>query len=117
MSLNKNKYLEYIDPKPKEITLVKTNYPKYDRLRRICIQRSENDKMQPFDSIGGVTILHYDPKPHWILASRLEKQINIWVYDSLGITFNPLIKRSVAELFARDTNTLNVQFKPCVKWC
>ena len=26
-----------------------------NELRRICIQRSENNKMQPFDSIAGVT--------------------------------------------------------------
>ena len=95
--------------------LLKQRYPKYNGLGRVCIQRSDNDNIKSLNpnAVGG-SIFHCDPAPHWIFATRLKDTTNIFIYDSLGITFNALIRRSVAELFGTaGINNLSVEFKPC----
>ena len=94
--------------------LVKAKFPKYCGMRTVVIQRSTNDKMRPLESNFGGCIFHCDPSLHWILATRSANQSIVNIYDSMGVTFNPLIKRSVAELFVKPgVNSIDICFRAC----
>ena len=93
--------------------LVKTECAELEGLDPVCIQRSLNDKMKPVCNFGAC-VLHCNPAPHWILLVRHKKSSVAYLYDSLRIHYNPLIRRSIAEFFYLIGNSvLNVQFKPC----
>ena len=93
--------------------LVRAECPELEGMAPVCIQRSSNDKMKPVRNFGAC-ILHCNPSPHWILLVRHKKSTVACLYDSLGIQYNTLIRRSIAELFYPFGNTyLNIEYKPC----
>ena len=93
--------------------LVRIECPNFEGMAPVCIQRSSKDKMKPVQNFGAC-ILHCDPSLHWILLVRHRNSSIACVYDSLGIHYNKLIRRSIAELFYPfDNKPLNIEYKAC----
>ena len=50
---------------------------------------------------------------YWLSTIKINNANNAIIYDSKGVTDNPIIRRSIAKLLPNDTNIVHVEFNPC----